>query len=91
MQKHAATKKLDLINSTDKLAGRAIWVCIGNNDLRVSTDDVIGFCRGVVKSSTAKKKAANVELHVMPVIGHTIHDTAHAEAAAWMLKEMKKL
>jgi dienelactone hydrolase len=85
MEKHKPTRALELTNFADKLAGRHVWVCIGNRDDRVSTDDVIAFTRRVATASTASDKAAPVELHVMPTVGHRIHDTAHQEAAAWVL------
>ncbi len=90
LQNHAATKKANLSNSADKLAGRPVWICIGNNDLRVGTDDVIAFCRKLVKVAVERSKSANVELHVMPVKGHTVHASAHDEVARWLLKQMKK-
>jgi hypothetical protein len=43
----------------------------------------------VAVASTASDKAAPVELHVMPTVGHRIHATAHQEAAAWVLACMK--
>lgn len=89
MEDHAATKGLALIRHADKLPGRPMWVCIGNNDDRVSTDHLIAFTRKVVAESTAKKVPAPVELHVMPTVGHRIHDSAHAEAAAWIAKQWR--
>jgi dienelactone hydrolase len=84
MEKHPATRALNLINSADKLAGRPIWICIGNNDERVNTDDVIAVTRKLVTAAVAQLKPAPVELHVMPTLGHRIHDTAHAEVATWI-------
>lgn len=72
-----------------KLAGRPIWTCIGNNDTRVSTDKLIAFTRQVVEASVSQKKAAAIELHVMTSPGHTIHATAHDEAAAWIFPHLK--
>jgi dienelactone hydrolase len=89
MDRHAATQALNLERHADKLAGRPVWVCIGNHDERVSTDDVIRFTRRVVAASVAAQKKPLVEIHVMPSPGHTIHPTAHAEAAAWALARIK--
>jgi dienelactone hydrolase len=89
LEKHKATRALDLTNSADKLAGRHVWVCIGNRDDRVSTDDVIAFTRKVARAATTSDRPAPVELHVMPTVGHRIHATAHEEAAAWVLACMK--
>jgi dienelactone hydrolase len=83
MEKHAPTMALDLRRHAGKLAGRSVWLCIGNADERVGTDQAIAFTRKVVSASVAAKKPADVELHVMPTIGHRIHATAHEEAAAW--------
>jgi esterase FrsA len=84
-------KAMALEKLADKLIGRDYWVCIGNNDQRVSTDDCIAFTRAVVKASATAAKPARIEIHVMPSIGHAIHKTAHAEAAAWMAERLKEL
>jgi dienelactone hydrolase len=89
MDKQEAAKALALTNHADKLAGRAVWLCIGNRDERVGTDLSIAFTRKVVAASVAQKKPANVELHVMPTDGHRIHATAHDEAAAWLLAQLR--
>jgi pimeloyl-ACP methyl ester carboxylesterase len=84
MEKYLGTRHLDLRRHAAKLAGRGVWLCIGNDDQRVGTDQSIEFTRKVVSAARAAKKTADVELHVMPVIGHRIHATAHEEAAAWV-------
>jgi CubicO group peptidase (beta-lactamase class C family)/dienelactone hydrolase len=88
-EKQQLTNDLALRHLSLKLAGRPIWMCIGNNDERVDTDRAISFSRDVVKSSVAQKKKSLIELHVMTSEGHTIHPTAHEEAAAWMAKQFK--
>jgi dienelactone hydrolase len=85
MDKHEATRALALDRHADRLAGRPVWLCIGNQDDRVDTDRVIAFTRRLV--AAAKKPLAPVELHVMPTVGHRIHATAHDEAAAWLLAQ----
>jgi dienelactone hydrolase len=89
MEKHAATKALALARHADELAGRAVWLCIGNHDERVGTDHSIAFTRRVVAASVARKKPAAVELHVMATEGHRVHATAHDEAAAWLLAQLR--
>ena len=64
-------------------------MCIGNNDERVDTDRAIAFTRELVKAAVAKKQMPQIELHVMNSAGHTIHPTAHDEAAAWLAAQMK--
>ena len=91
-------KSLALVNSAEKLAGRSIWICIGNYDQRVNTDDAIAFARRVVEASVAEDKPANVEIHVVPADGYQVrpHDnghsypvvSAHKEAAEWIMARM---
>ncbi len=90
MDKHALTQALALSQSADKLAGRHVWICIGNQDERVNTDDTIAFTRKLVAAAVAQKKPAPVELHVMPTLGHQIHGTAHEEVAAWLVATLEK-
>jgi CubicO group peptidase (beta-lactamase class C family)/dienelactone hydrolase len=89
MEAHPRTNELALAKLADKLAGRPVWMCIGNNDERVDTDRAIAFTREVVRASAAAKKPALIELHVMTSVGHTIHPTAHDEAAAWVSGQLK--
>lgn len=89
MEGHARTNELALAKLAYKLAGRPVWMCIGNYDERVDTDRAISFTREVVKSSVATKKPALIELHVMTSLGHTIHPTAHDEAASWIAGQLK--
>lgn len=89
MKEHAATKSLNLIQHADKLAKRRVWLCIGNQDVRVNTDDAIAFTRAVVRAAGAPNTVVPVELLVMPTMGHSIHATAHAEAAAFVRAGMK--
>jgi len=89
MEKHAGTNALDLRRRAGQLAGRPVWMCIGNLDERVDTDRAIAFSREVVKASAAAKKQPLIELHVMTSAGHTIHPTAHDEAAAWVASQLK--
>ncbi len=91
-------KSLALVNSAEKLAGRPIWICIGNYDQRVNTDDAIALTRRVVEASVAEDKPANVEIRVLPSEGYQVrvHDnghgipvpSAHKEAAEWILARM---
>ncbi len=75
----------------DKLAGRAVWMSIGNTDERVSTDDCISFARRLV-ATTRKQRP---ELTLVPVhltigtsLGHRAPDDAYPAAAAFLLRLM---
>ena len=84
LENHPLTKSLAAASLADRLVGKHIWVCIGNNDGRVGTDQCFAFGRKVAQADLAAGKPATIELHVMPSVGHTIHSTAHDEAAAWL-------
>ena len=92
LEKHEATKALTLIHHADKLAGRAVWLSIGNHDERVSTDDAIAFARKVTAASAAtqknKEQAIPVELIVGESVGHRGIPKAHQFAAEWIAKHL---
>lgn len=88
-EQHPLISSVNLLHSADKLAGRAVWVCIGNNDERVSTDECIAFTRATARAAIARELPAEIEIHVMPSVGHRIHATAHDEAAAWFRQRVK--
>lgn len=89
LENDPTTKSLAATNLVKKLVGRQIWICIGNNDERVGTDQCFAFVREVAQANLAEGKPANIELHVMPSGGHTIHATAHDDAAAWLVQQTK--
>jgi dienelactone hydrolase len=89
LENHAITKSLAAVNLADKLVGKHVWMCIGNNDERVGTEPCFAFARKVAQANLAAGKPATIELHVMPSGGHTIHATAHDEAAAWLAAKVK--
>jgi dienelactone hydrolase len=91
MKDDARAKALDVANFADKLAGRPIWICIGNSDQRVGTDRAIAFSRKVVEASIARGKPAAIETHVTTSAGHSVHPTAHAEAAAWIAGAIERV
>jgi dienelactone hydrolase len=90
LQHHPLTQSLAAIHLADKLAGRAIWMCIGNNDQRVGTDKCIAFARKVAAVAIADGKPAPIEIHVMQTDGHGTHKTAYAEATAWIERELRE-
>ncbi len=81
-------EQLDVRRLAPKLAGRAVWLSIGNNDTRVNTDDAIAFTREVVRA-TARPDMPDgvipVELLVAPTAGHSKIDQAHELLAAWLV------
>lgn len=79
-------RQLALVKHADRLAGRAVWISIGDRDERVDTDAAIRFARALSAASAAKKLPSGVELHVGPAEGHHTPDGAAEQSAAWIAK-----
>ena len=84
-------EKLDVAKLGSALAGKAVWLSIGNNDARVNTDDAIEFTRSVVRA-TARPDTPDaqipVELIVGPAKGHSKIDQAHELLAVWLVAQL---
>jgi dienelactone hydrolase len=87
--KAEAVRALNVAHLASKLADRSLWVVIGNNDERVGTDRTIAFTRAVVRAAVAKKLSADVTLVVDSATGHSMHESAHDEAAVWVLGRLQ--
>ena len=75
----------------EPLAGRAVWISIGNSDDRVSTDDCIAFTRKLVATTRRLQPNLNlvpVHLHVGVSAGHRSTDDAYSSAADFLLKAL---
>jgi dienelactone hydrolase len=77
-------QQLALDKHADRLAGRAVWIAIGDRDERVDTDAAIRFARALSAAAAAKKLPSQVELHVCPAVGHRTPDGAAEQSAAWI-------
>jgi hypothetical protein len=88
LEGHALTRSLALANVADRLGDRRLWICIGNHDRRVGTDQAIEFSRRVTRAAVAQGKPTLNELHVVEgapsPLGHRVHATAHQQAAEWI-------
>ena len=84
----ATAQSLALINHALKLAGRPLWLLIGNSDQRVDTDKAVAFARKVTASAVAEHKPADVELHVLGAAGHAQPPHSQDLAAAWLLSKL---
>ena len=88
--KAAEAEKLSLLSLVPDLAGRPVWVWVGNNDRRIDTDRAIAFTRALVRESIRGKKSTAivpVELSAAPSAGHGTFGEAHARLAAWILAQ----
>lgn len=83
-EENPLVKKIALVNQADALAGRAVWIVIGNHDLRVDTDRTIALARSINKSAQAQKLPSRVDLLVLQAEGHRCPDGAVETSAAWI-------
>ena len=77
----------------DRLAGRSVWLSMGNDDPRVSTDDCIGLTRKLVAATRRAKpemKVVPVELIVGPSEGHRAIDGAYQLEAQFLRKQFRQ-
>ncbi|MGE0755561.1 MAG: hypothetical protein AB7F89_01400 [Pirellulaceae bacterium] len=82
----ALVGQLALNRQADALAGRGVWLVIGDRDARVSTDSAIALARQVTASSLRLGRPARVDLHVIAEPkGHTV-PAGYAELAAQWLR-----
>jgi dienelactone hydrolase len=87
--------RLTLLNAAPKLAGRSVWMTIGNNDSRVGTDHCIALARKLGTASehptpNTQHPVPDVELRLMPTLGHRTYPQAHPDAAAWLSARIRK-
>ena len=88
------------IHVASKLVGKPLWIVIGNQDLRVSTDDCLALALEVVKLSKGKINPIPVEMRLVGTIAHRLHASPtpeygqlcapHDEAARWLLAQRVK-
>ncbi|MBI2824190.1 MAG: alpha/beta fold hydrolase [Planctomycetia bacterium] len=81
---------LALSGIAERLTPRSVWLWIGNNDVRVNTDDCIRFARKIAKGARLTDQVVDVELHVLPASGHRVADAAYDAAATWLRDRLLK-
>jgi dienelactone hydrolase len=81
-------RALSVTELAPRLAGRPVWLSIGNSDDRVGTDAAIAAARRLVAESLAQGRGAPVDLTVHSVPGHRSSLRDHELLAAWILKQM---
>ncbi len=90
LENNALVRSLSIIQQAENLAGRPVWIIIGDRDKRVGTDHAIDFARAVTKTSLAKGLNSQVELHVIAEPrGHTVTAGASEQAAEWFERYIK--
>lgn len=96
-EKNELALSLSPIHVASRLVGKPLWIVIGNQDLRVSTDDCLALALEVVKQSKGKVNPIPVELRLIGTIGHRLHavptheygqlSAPHEDAARWLLEQ----
>jgi dienelactone hydrolase len=85
MERNELTRSLELVNCADKFAHHPIWICIGNHDSRVGTNNAIAFAQMVMEAAAIERRAPLIELHIVTSEGHNLPADAHEKAAKWIL------
>lgn len=89
MDTNPTVNDLALRHHAHKLAGRPVWIAIGSNDTRVSTDCAVELARKITGESIARGLRPLVDLHVVSAEGHSLHPTARKEAAEWIAQAVQ--
>lgn len=83
-------RKLALTNAAEPLAGRAIWITIGDADARVGTERAVAFSRALLPAGPPSPVPVDVILRLVPVAGHRSCPEWHEDAAAWLKARMAR-
>ncbi len=87
-----ATGELALASLAPRLAGRPVWICIGNNDARVDTSRAIGFAQAVVAANRELPTPPDpipVDLLVQSTPGHRSSAADHRRLSAWLRPHLR--
>lgn len=86
---HPMTERLSLENQADKLAGRPIWIVIGDQDERVGTQKAVDLANRITEASKQKKLTNHLQLLVKPEPrGHTTPKGSSTLAAEWIDRQI---
>lgn len=81
-------KQANLENQAERLAGRPVWIVIGDQDRRVGTDRAAAFASRLKAVAREKQMDNRAVLHVVPEPrGHTTPKGSSERAAAWILMQ----
>jgi len=87
---NALVRSLALHQQAENLAGRAVWIIIGDRDERVGTDHAVALARRITKAALAQGHNSRVDLHVVAEPrGHTTPAGAAAHSAEWIRMQLE--
>lgn len=88
-KQHPLVKGLCLHNQAAALAGRPVWIVIGDRDDRVSTQRAIDLATQLSAAARGRDMTSHVELHVISEPrGHTTPPGSSRLAADWIHRHM---
>lgn len=80
---------LSVSSKADALAGRPVWIVIGDQDERVGTGQAIEFAQQLTAAARKKNIDSAITLHVLPEPrGHTTPKGSAQLAADWLLQHL---
>ncbi len=88
LEGNPSAQPLGLIEYADELAGRNLWLIIGDRDDRVGTQHTVDLALEVSRRSAQKTLTTRVELHLEPTEGHQVPEGAYQRAAKWLLDQV---
>lgn len=89
-EEDALVRSLALHEQAENLAGRAVWIIIGDRDERVGTDHAITLARRITKAALGQGHNSRVDLHVLAESrGHTTPAGAAAQSAEWIRRQLE--
>lgn len=88
-ENNTLVEKRDLKSVAAKLAGRPVWIAIGDQDMRVSTESAYETAAAITAASKQNKTDSKIELHILPEPrGHTTPKGSPEMAATWIAKQL---
>jgi len=90
LETNELVRSLDLSRRAESLAGRPVFLVIGDRDDRVGTDKTIELARQVTRASLRLQRPALVDLHVLSEPkGHTTPRGSAELAADWIDRNLQ--
>ncbi len=90
-QEHPLVAQLSLSRQAERLAGRPVWIVIGDRDDRVGTQHVIDLATRLSAVAREREIASNVELHILSEPrGHTTPQGSSKLAADWIHRHLSQ-
>lgn len=90
IQEHPLVARLNLANQAEKLAGRPVWIIIGDRDERVGTQHAMDLAIRLSAAARERDIPSNVQIQIMSEPrGHSTPQGASKLAAEWVLRYVK--